>query len=567
MPMQHSITMLADADAAFLLSPFKPILIAATLAPWAWLISTKLDKDAMYFHLNRIRWNALHMAAAAIAVLCMIFIPIFWVGWPVGLIVLLAPILAYWKVRNAKVPESKRFYLTTQGLAEKMEMRRKDAASRGALIRFIDAEGNRRNVPQKDDPLFSTHLLAEDIIGPSVEARATKVEIAATPKGFLPVQTIDGVKYRRDLIALDAGNQAIDYLKDIAGLDVQDRRRRQIGTCRMEGPSGQKELTITTAGSSAGQDMRIEFDRADQLDKPIDGLGYLPQQLEAVKKFDQAEHRHGVVLLGTPPSNGLTTLGYAMIDMHDAYTTNVKTLEREVKMRREGVDHQEFDADNPDVDYATSLQSMLRRDPDVVLGGDPLSDVGDETATVVASYGVDGPLVYVEQRQPGVKEQVVEWVKRVGDIKKAVKPLNAVVHGRLMRSLCPHCRQPYRPSPEQLKKLNLPAEKVQQLYKANGKVEVKNKIENCPVCHGTGYLGQVGVYEVMVLDDTARKHLMNNDLQGAYTHCRREGMIFLQEAALRKVLEGMTTLEEFARVIAAAKSAPKPPSQPQPATA
>jgi len=568
--LSHS---LAAADVTLLQNPIKPLLIVGTLLPWAWLVSSKLDKDASYYHLNRLGWNAGHMAAGGAAVLAMFLTPIFWIGWPLGMLILLGPILAYWKVRNAHVPENKRFYLTSEALKAKLEARRAAKATRGALISFLDSKKQPRPVPQKEEPLFPTHLLTEDLVGPAVEARATRLELVPGPSGYLVAQTIDGVKMRRDPVAADAANAVIDYLKDIGGLDVNNRRRRQAGTFTLNSPAGRRVVSITTAGSSSGQEARLEFDRADQLDKPFDSLGFLPKQLDALKPFTEKEHRHGVILLGAPPGHGLTTLGYSAIGRHDAYTTNIKSLEREILLRRDGIDHVLFDADNPDVDFATNLQSILRRDPDVVI----VSDITDkETARTAAHHTqTGGPLIYIPQRSPGVKEQIVDWVKRVGDIKLAVKPLLAVVNGRLVRNVCPNCKQAYKPSPEQLKKMGLP-DTVQQLFKAGGKVQVKNKIENCPVCQGIGYFGQTGIFEVMVLDDQARKLIASNDLQGAYMLCRRNGMIFLQEAAMRKVVEGVTSLEEVARVIASGGGASggggggggkASPPQPQPAMA
>jgi len=561
--MSTTTTLLADGPvSALLLDPMKPILMVATFIPWAWLISSKLDKDAAYFHLNRIMWNGWYLAGGAAAVLAMLLTPIFWIGWPVGIILQWAPIIVYWKLRNAQVPEDKRFYINSATISSYMERRKQSAATRGAVINFTDSKGVRKEVPVKDDPLYPVHLLAEDLIGPAIDARATRIELVSSPSGFVVSQVIDGVRYRRDPISANDGNLVIDYLKKLAGMDVQNRRKRQIADMRMSSQTaGTHTLSITTAGSSSGQDLRIDLDRAERMDRPIDGLGLLKPQLEGLRAFEAAHNRHGIILIGAPAGHGLTAMGYSLISRHDAYTTNVKTLEKEIMLRRDGVDHQLFDVENPDLDFAISLQSMLRRDPDVVLVGD-ITD--KDTAKVAAEPGVEGPLIYIPQRQPGVREQIVDWVKRVGDLNRAVKPLRAVVNGRLLRHLCPSCRQPYQPTADQLKKLNLPAERVKQLYKASGKVQVKNKIETCPICQGTGYMGQVGAFEVMVLDDAARKMIINNDLQGAYTHCRRQGMRFLQEAALAKVIEGATSLDEVARVLSTAKPPTGPAPRPQP---
>jgi type II secretory ATPase GspE/PulE/Tfp pilus assembly ATPase PilB-like protein len=164
---------------------------------------------------------------------------------------------------------------------------------------------------------------------------------------------------------------------------------------------------------------------------------------------------------------------------------------------------------------------------------------------------MQGPMIYIQQPLPTIVDQIRDWVKRVGDVKQATRAMRAVTNQRLLRSLCPNCRQAYTPTPEQIKKLNLPAKKVSQLYRAGGKVQVKNKIEDCPVCSGTGYLGQTGAFEVFVVDEDARKLLASGDLKGALAHARRKNMIYLQEAAMAKVIAGETTLDEVVRVLAA----------------
>ena len=92
------------------------------------------------------------------------------------------------------------------------------------------------------------------------------------------------------------------------------------------------------------------------------------------------------------------------------------------------------------------------------------------------------------------------------------------------------------------------ADKVGQFYRASGKIQVKNKIEQCAVCIGTGHLGQIGIYEVLVVNSAIRHHLAQGDLKAALSHARREKLIYLQEAALAKVVSGDTSLEEVGRV-------------------
>ena len=542
-----------QAVSAFLLSWWKALLMYAPFMAWAWLISKKLDKDARYFHLNHQMWNGIHVAAGVIALAAMLLIPFFWLGWPVGMLILLGPILAYWHIRNQTVPESHRFKLSGEGIGAKLAARKQARAAHQALLQFTDSGGKTRPIPLKDDPLYSVHMMAEDVLGPAIGARASRVEVLVAANGAAVAQTVDGLRYKRETIPTDAAMRMVDYLKNIGGLDTADRRRRQAAEFKLRGPGGETEISLVTAGSSTGQTLRVDFDRNKRLHKPFDGLGLLKAQLEGLQAFEQPHDRHGVILIGAPSGHGLTTTAYSFLSRHDAYTSNVKTLEREIQVQLLGVDQTLWDPNNPDVDYATNLQSILRRDPDIVL----TSDVRDtETARVIVEPGMKGPLIYVQQALPTIVDQIRDWVKKVGDIKDATRALRAVTNQRLLRSLCPNCRQAYQPSPEQLKKLNLPAKKVNQLFRASGKVQVKNKIEDCPVCGGSGYLGQTAAFEVFIVDDEARKALATGDLKTALAEARRKHMYFLQEAALSKVVTGETDIEEVVRITSPSRATP-----------
>jgi len=550
--------MLAEAVPAVLLSWWKMLLFFVPFTAWAYLVSSVLEKDARYFFLNHRMWNGIYLGAAIAALVVVLAIPLFWVGLPIALVLLAAPVLVYWKVRNASVPEGKQFYLTSGALQKRLEQRRAERATGAAAIRFVDAKGTDRPVPTKESPMYATHVAAEDLLGPALEARASRVDLNVTTNGGVITQTIDGVRYKRETIAAEQAMKLIDYIKDVAGLDVEDRRKRQRGMFRVHGPQGDVETTIIVAGSSTGQTMRLEFERAARLIRGIDNLGLLPSQLELLQTLTEIHERHGIVLIAAPPDNGLRTTGYSFTARHDAYTANIKTLEREIEARIDGVDHAEFDPTKTESDFAMQLQSILRRDPDVVM----ISEIQDEhTAQITAEPGAQGPLIYVPLRVGSVAEAVRMWVKYVGDVEKAVKPLKFVTNQRLLRTLCTNCRQPYQPSAEQLRKLNIPSGKVKQLYRKSGQVQIKNKIESCPVCQGTGYLGQTGAFELMPVDSEARKILRQGDLKAAMAHARRNKMVYLQEAALAKVMSGETSIEEVIRVTAPQKAKKSPSEQ------
>ncbi|MCZ6837356.1 MAG: ATPase, T2SS/T4P/T4SS family [Planctomycetota bacterium] len=547
--MDFQILLAQEAASAFMISWWKMILMILPFAGWGWLISAKVDKDARHFHLNHELWNSINLGAGVAALCAMLFIPIFWAGWPVGVFILVSPLMIYLKVRNENVPEGQQFHMTGATLADRMELRRAKKASKEALVHFTNSKGKDMPSPMKDDPHYAVHMLTEDILTPAIDARATRVDIVVTPKGTPVGQIVDGVRQKREPISTEDGAKVFDYIKSIAGLNVEERRKRQFGTCSITTPNGKTKLSITASGSSSGYSLRVDFDLENQINKPVDALGLLPSQLEVVRAVEEIHDRHGIVLIGASRGHGLTTTCYSMVGRHDAYISNIKTLEREIQLLLDGPDQVLFDQTNPDVDYATNLQSILRRDPDLLLT-DEIQDV--DSAQIIAESGLDGPLIYVPQVQSSIIDQIRIWVKLVGDVQLATKCLRMVINQRLLRTLCANCRQPYKPTPEQLKKLNLPAAKVTELFKAGGKIEIKGKIEGCPICAGTGYMGQTGVFEILSITPEIRKILGTGDLKAALAHARRNKMIFLQEAALNKVVNGVSTIEEVIRI-----SAPK----------
>ena len=539
--------LLAEASSEMLLSPWKPVLILAAVISWAWLVATYLDKDAHKFHLNRTRWNSFHSAAACVGLAAMFFIPTFWASFPAGLLIMSSSIVVYWLARNKQVPEAERFAFTKTSFTDKIEARKVAKANKSAALRFTDSNGSERQLPAKEDPLFATHLLTEDLLGPPLTARASRVDMKITKQGAASIRTVDGMQFKQPNMSAEDAVAVLAYLKQLGGSNPEEIRRRQKGDFKIDGPNGEVETVILTAGSSAGQSMRLEFDLATRLDKPLDALGFLPSQLEPLTTLLEEHKRHGVVLVGCPPEQGSSTLAYALVANHDAYTSHVRTLEMSLDRVLSGVDQNIYDATNPDIDFSTAMQSLLRRDPDIML----CRTVPDQaTASVICAPGRKGPLIYVEEPAVSTAEIIRQWVRKVGDISQAADALVLVINGRVMRKLCPNCRQPYKPSESQLKALGMTSDKATQFYRASGKIQVKNKIEECAVCSGTGHLGQTGIYEVMAVSSAIRQHLAQGDLKSALSQARREKMIYIQESALAKVVSGETSLEEVGRVTA-----------------
>lgn len=552
------------AASLILMSIVKPILLVALFIPYMRFVA-KFELDARRFTLPVLQLNFLFFGVAAIALAMVVLIPIFWVSLPLAAGALVGTMYWYWKFRDARVPESVKFQLGGEAFTKMMAARKQAAADKSASVLFTNAKGEKEPVPQKEDAALAPYLALEQILIGPIASRATRVDLVSGPQGVGASMLVDGVRTKRDAMAADIGNQAIDLVKRIAGLDPADRRRKQSGKCKMDGPSGRTELLVTTSGSGSGQTVRIDFDRETRFGKPFETIGFAPSQLEALRVFEKPERRKGVILISAPAGQGLTTLGYTMLARHDAYTSNIKTLERDPQFRVEGVDHKKFEPQPGAEEFGPELTRIIRRDPDIVLCGD-ISEPG--TAKAAALLGMESPLVYVLIPADSMAAAIAIWMQSVGDPKMATRCLAAVVHQRLIRTLCPNCKSGFTPSPDQAKKLGIAQAKdgsLPQLFRPSGKVQVKNRIEDCPVCQGSAYFGQAGIFESMSLDDEARRLLSENDFRTAYARAVREQkMIQLQESALLKVRTGDTSLEEVQRIFAPKQSpAPKPAAAPR----
>ncbi len=555
------LTFAATASALNLVDFIKPILMLVLLGAYLRVLGSILEQDVRRLNLNVAMWNSIFLITGCTAFVAVLAIPIFWVGFPVMVLVLLAPMLAYWKHRNDAVQdESQKFTLSSMSMGDRMAARKSRSDQRSAAAVLSGPKGDLQ-VPGEDDPLKPIHMAMEDLLLPALEARASRLEVGLTKNGGSASQIVDSVRYKREALAPETAKNIIDYLKQAAGMNVEENRKLQRAKfgIRIKNSVKSTVLHATTSGSSQGILFRLDFNRDQQLDRNYEDLGLEAEQHAILLPTLDPENRHGIILAGAASGQGLSTSLCGLLERHDAYTTNIKTLERDVQRMMEGVDHAEFDPAGPEDDYPMQLRSILRRGPDIVM----VSDLKDPATAVQAALpGREGPLLYIGiPTKDGARGVISDWLRANGDskdpevMKKAVSPLLCVVTSRILRKLCSNCRTPFNPTAEQAKKLGIKDPANTQLYRQSGRIQVKNKVEECPTCGGTGFLGTIGVFEVMPIDREARKLLVNGDFKGAYTHARRSlGMMLMQEAGLRKVARGETSLEEVARVLSPPKA-------------
>ena len=548
---------LAAASNLLLMSIIKPILLLPPFIIFMRIAGSAIEKDTRRHNLGVTQVNLVMVIGGLGAYLCGLLIPIFWIGWPVSVLILTGFLFGYMKWRNAKLPDAMKFELVGSKLEDAKKARLSRRAEKSVALRFVDPDGGEHAVPLVEDPLHAIHKELEHVLSPAIEANASSVMLFPAKQGTTVTRTVDTMQYKQEVLAPDVASNIIDYLKSLSFLEVEDKRRIQQGAIKMITPTGFMEVDLTVSGSSAGQSARIDIDRSSRIGRPYDKIGLLPVQKEFVDTLNEVESRHGVMLISAPEGQGLSTTSYAFLSRHDAFASVVKSCEKRIDLALQGADQMEWKQGAESGDHATTVRTILRRDPDVLLVDD-INEPG--TGEIISKSGIDGPLIYASVRGETLTECVAKWVRSTGNLEKAAGALVGITLCRVLRRLCPACRQPYQPDDVQLKKMGMGGVTDGQFYRASGKVQVKNKVVTCDTCAGTGYTGTLGVFEVIPLDAPARILISKNDLKGAYRHVRKtHKMPTLQEAALARVRTGDTSLDEVVRVLA-----PKQPAAGKP---
>ena len=552
-------------NGVMLVSAWKPFLVLLPLLPWLWLVTKVFDKHCSRFHLAKENWNLVHLCVGLIAVLLAFAMPIagegaIWAGLGAMIVLLAIDVTVFTMVVNKddRVPEEHHLTLDFSKYREARAQKAADKKQGKAELVLRTPDKQLIAVPMVDSPEFELRTASEALYLSAVRQRATQIEIAPVAGGvggqamYAASYMTDGVRTQGDTMPPANAMRVIDFWKHAAGLDVAERRKRQSGDTTVEQEGSKKKLRVVTIGSQAGVKCTMLIEPEAQVRRKPSALGLLEPQMEELKALTGEEE--GVVLLAAPLDGGRTTTFYTVVKMHDAYTRNIQTVEIEPQDTIEGVKQNIFEVVPDGPEFSTFVRSVLRRDPDVV-GVAELPDAS--TAKEIAKADVERTRTYVSLRADNALVAVAGWVKAVGDLDQGSKCLRGVVAQRLVRKLCTNCRVPYPPSPEMLKKLGLPGDRVKQLFKKGGQVLIKNKPEICPMCGGSGYHGQEGVFEIMRLTAEDRALIKAGDMGSLRTELRKRNTIMIQQAALKKAVDGVTSVEELMRVMGEGSPSPQ----------
>src|SRR3989442_1266070 len=374
--------------------------------------------------------------------------------------------------------------------------------------------------------------LVDLIISEGILARSSDIHIEPEEGGVAVRYRIDGVLRQVMKIPRAAGLPLISRIKIMSQLDIADRLRPQDGRARVSVNGQPIDLRVSTLPASQGEKVVIRVLDSRATVKSLDSLGLNPVESEHIKRL--LEYHEGVVLVTGPTGSGKTTTLYSCINQIKSEGVNIVTVEDPVEYRMPGIVQVQVQ-EKAGLTFASALRSILRQDPNVVLVG----EIRDrETAQIAVQASLTGHLVLSTLHTNDAANAVTRLVDIGVEAYKIAAALRGVIAQRLMRKLCPTCKEVWMEAPPERLKRWVPA--GTPLYRAAG----------CPDCAMTGYRGRFSILEVLTVSPDVERRIATGDTADRIAEAaRRSGMKTLWDSGLAHVLRGDSTIDELTRVV------------------
>ncbi len=357
-----------------------------------------------------------------------------------------------------------------------------------------------------------------------------------------PFETRSVVRFRLDGVLRDIVEPQpvlhgviVSRIKIMARLDIAEKRLPQDGriTLRLAGRPVDVRVSTLPTGHGERVVLRLLDKQVGRLNLP--GLGMSGRTLSLL---DHLIHQpHGIILVTGPTGSGKTTTLYAALSQLDAKRYNIVTVEDPIEYDLDGIGQTHVNT-KIDLTFARALRAILRQDPDIIMIGE-IRDL--ETAQIAVQASLTGHLVLATLHTNDAAGAVTRLVDMGVEPFLVASSLLGVLAQRLVRRLCPQCRQAHVPSAAEARLLEVTTETAAEttVYRAIG----------CPACGNTGYQGRTGIYELLSVDEALRGLIHDRAAEGRIReYGKAQGMQSLREDGLRWVCAGETSLEEVLRV-------------------
>ncbi len=375
--------------------------------------------------------------------------------------------------------------------------------------------------------------LVNHVFGQAVKSQASDIHIEPYQQHLQVRFRLDGVLHNVLSPPRRLHAAIVSRIKVMARLDIAEKRLPQDG--RMEVKIGERLVDVRVSCLPTAFGERVVLRLLEKSGKllSLEEIGMTSAALAEMRRLLQLSH--GIILVTGPTGSGKTTTLYAALSYINSPDKNILTIEDPIEYQLDGIGQMQV---NPKINltFASGLRSMVRQDPDVILVG----EIRDrETADIAIHAALTGHLVFSTLHTNDAASAVTRLTDMDIEPFLVSSAVQAIIAQRLVRLLCPHCKEAYEPEEAQWNELGLTKDVAGPIFRAKG----------CEKCLETGYRGRSGIYEFLRMTESIKGLLLQtSDSNQINKAARTEGMVSLREDGIQKVIEGKTTISEVLRV-------------------
>jgi len=376
------------------------------------------------------------------------------------------------------------------------------------------------------------------VLSQAVRDNASDIHIESYKDRVKIRKRVDGILYDMYSPPRHVQGKLISRVKIMAKMDIAEKRLPQDGRIEIRIADKNVDIRVSTLPTSFGERVVMRLlDKSTSL-VPLQELGLSKEDMDHFLRMIRAPH--GIILVTGPTGSGKTTTLYSALSILNQPDINIITVEDPIEYQMQGISQVQV---NPKIGltFANGLRTIVRQDPDVILVGE-IRDL--ETAEIAIQSALTGHLVFSTLHTNDAASAITRLIDMGVEPFLVSSAVNAIMAQRLVRKICPHCREAYVPPNAFLERVGLSPIKFagRELYRGVG----------CAQCLQTGYKGRIGIYELMNLTPAMKSLILTTSDAGQIKKqalsSLATGMVTLRQDGLRKVLAGQTTLEEVFRV-------------------
>ena len=357
---------------------------------------------------------------------------------------------------------------------------------------------------------------------------------------------MDGVLHVIAELPLEFYPYAVSRIKMLAELKLNVSNIPQDGRLSVHLEDGSMDVRVSSIPGDYGESFVMRLLKQQSISLQFEDLGIQGRALEILRH--EIERPNGMILTTGPTGSGKTTTLYSFLNKLNTPEKKIITLEDPIEYRLEGIEQTQIDQ-KAGYTFASGLRAILRQDPDVILVGETRDE---ETANIAVQAALTGHMVFSTLHTNDAPGAIPRLLNMKIDPTLIGPAVNAFIAQRLVRKLCPKCKQEYTPAKETLEKIN----KILSIISPSAKVSIPENVTSlfksvgCPDCNQTGYKGRIGIFEVLQVTPAIEKlatqeHVAISDIKKAAI---KDGMVTMLQDGILKSLQGQTTLEEVYRV-------------------